>query len=43
MEDVQSTLKDGSLVEKKTTALQKRISLRYWIGWGSTYSRSKKK
>lgn len=43
MKDVQITLKDESLVEQKSTALQKRISLRYWIGWGGGYNRSKKK
>ncbi len=43
MKDVQITMKDESLVERKSTELQKRISLRYWIGWGGGYSSSKKK
>jgi len=43
MKDVQITLKDVELVEKKNNRLQKRISLRYWIGWGGSYSPSKKK
>lgn len=43
MKDVQITMKDENLMEKKNNRFQKRISLRYWIGWSSGYNRSKKK
>ena len=43
MKDVQIMMKDESLTEKKNKRFQKRISLRYWMGWGGGYSSSKKK
>lgn len=43
MKDVQITIKDEILIEKKNNRFLKRISLRYWIGWGGGYSPSKKK
>ena len=43
MKDVPIILKDENLTEKKNNRFQKRISLRYWIGWGGGYGASKKK
>ncbi|MEP3208904.1 MAG: hypothetical protein ABJN95_06935 [Maribacter sp.] len=43
MKDVQITLRNKDQIENKNDRFLKRISLRYWVGWGGGYSGSKKK
>ncbi len=43
MKDVPIALRNEDQIAKKNDRFLKRISLRYWVGWGGGYSGSKKK
>jgi len=43
MKDVQIAIHERDQIEKKNDRFLKRISLRYWVGWGGGYSGTKKK